>query len=237
MAKKDTPIVKVEGLGKTYKQGNLSTLALLEVSFSLFPGTLNVIIGPSGAGKTTLLNLLGGMDKASAGSISVLGKEIVDLSERDLYEFRRDKVGLVFQFYNLIPNLNAKENIELVTELKSGMSAEQALTLVGLEKRMQNFPSQLSGGEQQRVCIARAIAKDPVFLLCDEPTGALDYETGKGILALLEEMAHEENKTVVLATHNSVIAKAADYVFELRDGRLLKATHNPRPIDLEELVW
>lgn len=237
-SQKKESIVEAKNLGKIYQEGRLSTLALQNVSFSLLPGTFNVLLGPSGAGKTTLLNLLGGMDHASSGSLTVFGKEIVGLSESALYEYRRDKVGLVFQFYNLIPNLNALENVELVTELSpSGENPERALEMVGLLHRKKNYPRQLSGGEQQRVCIARAIAKNPALLLCDEPTGALDFQTGKEILSLLEELAHDENKTVIIATHNASIAKAADTVLELRDGRLVKITANEAPMDLEELYW
>lgn len=236
-AKKD-PVIKVVGLAKVYREAKVSTLALQNVSFSLQPGSFTVITGPSGAGKTTLLNLLGGMDEASAGSIKIQGREIVGLPEKDLYGYRREKVGLVFQFYNLMPSLTALENVELVTDLKDGGgNALEALRLVGLEKRQKNLPKQLSGGEQQRVCIARAIAKEPTFLLCDEPTGALDYETGKGILELLVEMAHDEGKTVVIVTHNSVLTKAADHVIELRDGHIIKDYENKNPASVEELYW
>lgn len=238
MPKKKVPLLEVKNLSKSYREGKRSTRALEDVSFRIFPGTLNVVIGPSGAGKTTLLNLLGGMDYPDEGSILIDGEEIVGKSEKELYSYRRDKIGFVFQFYNLMPNLTALENVSLVTDLKSdSKDPKVALASVGLMERQKNYPKQLSGGEQQRVCIARAIAKNPTLLLADEPTGALDYATGKEILGLLEEMAHEEGKTVILVTHNTALTRFGDHLIELKDGKIVADKQNGKPTALEDIVW
>ena len=238
MPRKKFATLEVSGLSKSYKEGKTLTPALVEASFRIFPGTLNILIGPSGAGKTTLLNILGGMDNADAGSVEVDGKQIIGLSEKELSAYRRDKVGFVFQSYNLMPNLTALENVGLATDLKEDSTDPSlALEMVGLSHRKKNLPKHLSGGEQQRVCIARAIAKNPAILLCDEPTGALDYETGKEILGLLEEMAHTQGKTILIATHNSALARFGDHLLEIKDGRIVKDQQNGKPRKLKDIVW
>ena len=197
-----------------------------------------IIVGASGAGKTTLLNIIGGMEQATSGDIIIDGKNLSKLDENDLTKYRRDDVGFVFQHYNLIPNLTALENVELASEIsKDSLDADEILNQVGLSKRECNFPSQLSGGEQQRVAIARALAKNPKLLLCDEPTGALDYKTGKNILKLLQDASRNFNSTVIIITHNSLIKPMADEVIELKDGRILKAYTNENPVPVEELEW
>ena len=197
-----------------------------------------MILGPSGAGKSTLLNIIGGMDNASEGSINVFGKEIVGLNEDELTKYRREDIGFVFQFYNLIPNLTVLENVELAEQIvKQPKDAIEILKLVGLENRLNNFPSQISGGEQQRVAIARAIAKNPKLLLCDEPTGALDYKTGKNILNILKKYSVDEKKTVIIITHNSSIAEAADKVIEIYDARVKRVTQNTNPKSIDEIEW
>ena len=197
-----------------------------------------MILGPSGAGKSTLLNIIGGMDNASEGFINVFGKEIVGLNEDELTKYRREDIGFVFQFYNLIPNLTVLENVELAGQIvKRPKKATDILKLVGLEHRMDNFPSQISGGEQQRVAIARAIAKNPKLLLCDEPTGALDYKTGKNILKILKDYSIDEKKTVVIITHNSSIAEAADKVIEIYDAKVKKVIQNTNPKSIDEIEW
>lgn len=238
MPRKKFATLEVNGLSKSYKEGKTLTPALNEVSFRIFPGTLNILIGPSGAGKTTLLNILGGMDGADQGSVEVDGKQIIGLSEKELSAYRRDKVGFVFQSYNLMPNLTAIENVGLATDLKEdSIDPGLALEMVGLSARKKNLPKHLSGGEQQRVCLARAIAKNPAILLCDEPTGALDYETGKEILGLLEEMAHSEGKTILIATHNSALARFGDHLLEIKDGRIVNDRQNGKPRKLKDIVW
>ena len=197
----------VSDLVKEYGSADNKVIANDKISFEIEEGEFVVILGPSGAGKSTLLNILGGMDSATSGSVNVFGKEIVGLDEKDLTEYRRQDIGFVFQFYNLIPNLSVLENVELANQIvKKSKDALEILKLVGLENRVNNFPSQISGGEQQRVAIARAIAKNPKILLCDEPTGALDYKTGKNILKILKEYCKNEKKTVIVITHNSSIA-------------------------------
>ena len=196
------------------------------------------LVGRPNAGKSTLLNLLGGMDVLSSGSLIVDGRDLATFSKKQLTEYRRNKVGFVFQFYNLMPNLTAKENVELATELRQdALVPEEILAYVGLKERMDNFPSQLSGGEQQRVSIARAVAKNADIILCDEPTGALDYETGKEILALLQKQAHEEGKTVIIVTHNSALADMADHLIRIKNGQIVLDEHNDSPKQVAEIEW
>lgn len=231
-------IIKFEKVKKHYKMGELTIKALSEVDFEINKGEICVILGPSGAGKTTLLNLLGGMDNASTGKIIVDGENITDYGKRKLTEYRRHDIGFVFQFYNLIPNLTAVENVQLASHLvKDSMKAEDALRLVELEDRMKNFPSQLSGGEQQRVAIARALAKKPKLLLCDEPTGALDYETGKSILKLLADMSRKNGMTVLIITHNSAVAAMADRVIKLKNGSVVSVELNDSPLSPDDIEW
>lgn len=230
--------IKASNLIKTYKIGETSFNALNDVNFEIKQGEFCVILGPSGAGKTTLLNMLGGMDNLTSGSLKVDSKELFNASEKELTLYRRTDVGFVFQFYNLMPNLTAKENIELANELnKDSLDAVTCLTEVGLENRVDNFPSQLSGGEQQRVSIARAIAKNPKLLLCDEPTGALDISTGIQILKILKNLSKKENKTVVIVTHNSAIKEMADHVLYIKNGTIIKNEYNESPKNVEDIVW
>src|SRR5699024_7508328 len=230
--------VKLENVSKIYGTGEVKIVAVDGISFEIAKGEFVVIVGPSGAGKTTVLNILGGMDKASGGKIWVDGKNIARYSSRRLTAYRRDDIGFVFQFYNLIPNLTALENVELALQIcKDPMDAGEVLREVGLGDRMDNFPAQLSGGEQQRVSIARALAKDPKLLLCDEPTGALDYNTGKSILKLLQDTCREKGMTVVLITHNSAIAPMADRVIKIKNGRVSDMTVNEHPVSVETIEW
>lgn len=230
--------IQVNNLRKEFKSGNTTIVANDDINFSLEKGRLLIIVGASGAGKTTLLNLLGGMDKATSGDIIIDGKNLADLDDKSLTEYRRDDVGFVFQHYNLIPNLTAIENVEMASEISSNpLDPEETLKEVGLSHRINNFPSQLSGGEQQRVAIARALAKNPKLLLCDEPTGALDYETGKNILKLLEKACHEMGATVVIITHNSLIKPMADQVIEIRDGKIVEDYINDNPLPIDEIEW
>lgn len=228
----------VKDVSKIYGENSNKVIANDAISFDINEGEFVVILGPSGAGKSTLLNIIGGMDNASKGSINIFGKEIVGLSEAELIRYRREDIGFVFQFYNLIPNLTVLENVELAGQIvKKPKKATDILKLVGLEHRMNNFPSQISGGEQQRVAIARAIAKNPKLLLCDEPTGALDYKTGKNILNILKDYSVDEKKTVVIITHNSSIAEAADKVIEIYDAKVKKVTQNTNPKSIDEIEW
>lgn len=230
--------IELNEVSKKYKSGQSEILANDRISFDLDEGKLLIIVGASGAGKTTLLNIIGGMEQATSGDIFIDGKNLSKLDENDLTKYRRDDVGFVFQHYNLIPNLTALENVELASEIsKDSLDADEILDQVGLSKREGNFPSQLSGGEQQRVAIARALAKNPKLLLCDEPTGALDYKTGKNILKLLQDASRNFNSTVIIITHNSLIKPMADEVIELKDGRILKAYTNENPVPVEELEW
>ena len=223
---------------KVYGEDSNKVIANDAISFDINEGEFVVILGPSGAGKSTLLNIIGGMDNASEGSINVFGKEIVGLNEDELTKYRREDIGFVFQFYNLIPNLTVLENVELAEQIvKQPKDAIEILKLVGLENRLNNFPSQISGGEQQRVAIARAIAKNPKLLLCDEPTGALDYKTGKNILNILKKYSVDEKKTVIIITHNSSIAEAADKVIEIYDARVKRVTQNTNPKSIDEIEW
>ncbi|PMC47870.1 macrolide ABC transporter ATP-binding protein/permease MacB [Streptococcus sp. UMB1385] len=228
----------VKDVSKVYGENSNKVIANDAISFDINEGEFVVILGPSGAGKSTLLNIMGGMDNASEGSINVFGKEIVGLSEDELTKYRREDIGFVFQFYNLIPNLTVLENVELAEQIvKRPKDAIEILKLVGLENRLNNFPSQISGGEQQRVAIARAIAKNPKLLLCDEPTGALDYKTGKNILNILKNYSVNEKKTVIIITHNSSIAEAADKVIEIYDARVKRVTQNTNPKSIDEIEW
>ena len=228
----------VSDLVKEYGASDNKVMANDRLSFEIEEGEFVVILGPSGAGKSTLLNILGGMDSATSGSVNVFGKEIVGLDEKDLTEYRRQDIGFVFQFYNLIPNLSVLENVELANQIvKKSKDALEILKLVGLENRINNFPSQISGGEQQRVAIARAIAKNPKILLCDEPTGALDYKTGKNILKILKEYCKNEKKTVIVITHNSSIAQIADKVIEIYDAKVKSVFVNQIPKNIDEIEW
>ena len=228
----------VKDVSKVYGENSNKVIANDSISFDINEGEFVVILGPSGAGKSTLLNIMGGMDNASEGSINVFGKEIVGLSEDELTKYRREDIGFVFQFYNLIPNLTVLENVELAEQIvKQPKDAIEILKLVGLQNRLNNFPSQISGGEQQRVAIARAIAKNPKLLLCDEPTGALDYKTGKNILNILKNYSVDEKKTVIIITHNSSIAQAADKVIEIYDARVKRVIQNANPKSIDEIEW
>ena len=230
--------IVVKNLVKEYGTDNNKVIANDNISFEIDEGEFVVILGPSGAGKSTLLNIIGGMDSATSGSINVFGKEIVGLNDKELTKYRREDIGFVFQFYNLIPNLTVLENVELAGQIvKQSKPAEDILKQVGLEYRMNNFPSQISGGEQQRVAIARAIAKNPQLLLCDEPTGALDYKTGKNILNILKEYCKNEKRTVIIITHNSSIAQAADKVIEIYDAKVKKIFVNQSPKNIDEIEW
>jgi len=230
--------IELKNVKKTYKMGEVVIKAVDDVSFSIEEGEFVVVIGASGAGKTTILNLLGGMDQVTSGNIFVDGSEISEYNKKMLTKYRRDEIGFVFQFYNLVQNLNAIENVELAVEIcKNPMNPEEILTNVGLKDRMQNFPSQLSGGEQQRVSIARALAKNPKLLLCDEPTGALDYTTGKSILKLLSDTSKKQGMTVIVITHNSAITPIADKIITLRSGKVESVVKNNNPMSIEKLEW
>ena len=230
--------IEAKNLCKTFNVNGVITEALKDVNFKIEKGSLVVILGPSGAGKTTLLNMIGGMDYITKGDLVVDNKSLFGLSNKDLTLYRRNDVGFVFQFYNLMPNLTAYENIELAIEIcKDSLKPIDALKLVGLEDKKENFPSQLSGGQQQRISIARAIAKNPKLLLCDEPTGALDIETGKSILKLLTNLVKEEGKTVIIVTHNSSIKEIADHVLYIKNGTINKEEFNKHPKSVEEISW
>ena len=230
--------IEFNNVKKIYKTGDVEVHALDGADFSIAQGELCVILGQSGAGKTTLLNILGGMDTLTSGTVVLDGQTISSLKEKELAEYRRSDVGFVFQFYNLIPNLTAIENVEMASQLVSDpMDPEEVLSDVGLSDRKKNFPAQLSGGEQQRVAIARAVAKNPKLLLCDEPTGALDYQTGKSILRLLAQMCIERHMTVVIITHNSTLAAMANRVIRIKNGRIVSCDVNPDPISIEDLEW
>ena len=230
--------IRFHEVGREYRTGEVVVEALKKVSFEIERGKFTLIVGPSGAGKTTLLKLLGGMDIATCGEIFVDGKEISAFNERQLTDYRRFDIGFVFQFYNLIPNLTAKENVELAAQIcKEHMEAEEALAGVGLQERMDHFPAQLSGGEQQRVAIARALAKKPKLLLCDEPTGALDDQTGRQVLTLLQRTVKESGMSVVVITHNAALIPMADRVIRVKDGRVASVSDNETPKAVEEIQW
>ena len=231
-------IIEFKNVSKRYKVGNQEIEAVKHVSFNIESGEFVVVLGASGAGKSTILNLLGGMDTVSEGQILVEGQDIVNFSEKELTKYRAEKIGFVFQFYNLISNLNTLENVEFAIEVsQKSLNPKDILKRVGLSERLKNFPSQLSGGEQQRLSIARAIAKNPLLLLCDEPTGALDYETGKEVLQLIKELNESTKKSVVLITHNSAISKIADKVIHVRSGQIEKIEYNSDKIPVSELEW
>lgn len=230
--------IEVRHESKRYQMGETTIFANNDLTFDVEQGKLTVILGPSGAGKSTVLNILGGMDTPSDGQVIIDGTDIAKFSERELTTYRRNDVGFIFQFYNLIPNLTTKENVELASAIvKDALDATKTLQAVGLGDRIDNFPSQLSGGEQQRVAIARALAKNPKLLLCDEPTGALDYETGKQVLTLLQNASHIDQKTVVVITHNSALAKMADRVIRIHDAKIQAIEDNPTPTPVKDIEW
>ena len=230
--------IELNNVEKYYKTGEVTIKAVDDVSFTIEKGEFVVVVGASGAGKTTILNLLGGMDEVTDGDIFVDGNEVSKYNKKMLTKYRREEIGFVFQFYNLVQNLNAIENVELAVEIcKNPMNPEEVLKDVGLQDRMYNFPSQLSGGEQQRVSIARALAKNPKLLLCDEPTGALDYNTGKAILKLLSDTSRQYNMTVVVITHNSAITPIADKIIIVKNGKIESVRKNPNPVSIESIEW
>lgn len=233
-----TAYIDVQNINKIYQMGDNKIYANRDVNFTINKGELTVILGPSGAGKSTMLNILGGMDTATSGNLFVDGKDITLYNERQLTAYRRTDVGFVFQFYNLIPNLTTKENVELATAVTpDALDVEMVLNEVGLSQRMDNFPAQLSGGEQQRVAIARALAKNPKLLLADEPTGALDFETGKQVLKLLQDVSRQKDRTVIIITHNAAIAPMADKVIHINDAHVKKIELNDHPIPIDKIEW
>ena len=230
--------IELKDVEKTYKMGEIEIKAADSISFPVEKGEFVIIVGPSGAGKTTVLNILGGMDKPTAGSVVVDGTDISKFTEKELTKYRRDEVGFVFQFYNLVQNLTALENVELASQIcENPLDAEELLGEVGLSSRMDNFPSQLSGGEQQRVAIARALAKNPKLLLCDEPTGALDYITGKSILKLLQDTCREKGMTVIVITHNTALTPMADKIIKIKNGQVDRILLNGNPTPVEQIEW
>lgn len=230
--------IEIRESSKIYGSGQQEVRANDRISFNVEAGELTIIVGASGAGKSTLLDILGGMDKPTSGSVTINGKNIAKYSNRQLIKYRRQSIGFVFQFYNLIPNLTAKENVELAAQIcDDALPIDIVMRQVGLESRMNNFPAQLSGGEQQRVAIARAIAKNPELLLCDEPTGALDYKTGKKILKMLQDFCHQNHKNVIIVTHNGMIKPMADHVIEIGDGKVKEDQYNPYPVPVEQIEW
>lgn len=234
----DVSFIEFKNVSKIYKMGEVEIKALDDVSFEIEKGEFVCVLGASGAGKTTILNILGGMDSATSGTIIVDDKDISNADDRQLCEYRRYDIGFVFQFYNLVQNLTAIENVELVTQIaEDPMSSKEVLKIVGLQDRMHNFPSQLSGGEQQRVAIARAVAKSPKLLLCDEPTGALDYVTGKQVLKVLQDMCHNHGMTVVMITHNAALADMADKVIRVKSGTILDIKINENPKNVEDIEY
>lgn len=236
MAEKD--FVKLKNVTKIYQMGEVQIRAVDGIDFSIDKGEFVVVVGPSGAGKTTVLNILGGMDKASGGEVLVDGKDIAGYSQKQLTGYRRNDIGFVFQFYNLVPNLTALENVELALQIsRNPLDAKTVMQEVGLGDRLNNFPAQLSGGEQQRVSIARALAKNPKLLLCDEPTGALDYQTGKAILKLLQDMCREREMTVIVITHNSALTPMADRVIRIKNGKVSEMYRNEHPVSVETIEW
>ena len=230
--------IKFQNVTKSYGSGNAQINALADANFEIGKGEFCILLGSSGAGKTTLLNMLGGMDTITSGTILFDGKDVSKFNKRELTAYRRHDVGFVFQFYNLIPNLTALENVEIAAQLcKNPIPAEEALAMVGLTERAGNFPAQLSGGEQQRVAIARALAKNPSLLLCDEPTGALDYVTGKAVLKLLYDLSHERKTTVIIITHNQAIAPMADRIVRIKSGKIISNEINQNVTSIDEIEW
>ena len=230
--------VTLKDVRKIYKMGEVEIMAAAGIDFEIKKGEFAVVVGPSGAGKTTVLNILGGMDKATSGNVWIDGKNIAKYTDRQLTGYRREDIGFVFQFYNLVPNLTALENVELALQIcKDPLDARTVLEEVGLKERLTNFPAQLSGGEQQRVAIARALAKNPKLLLCDEPTGALDYVTGKSILKLLQDTCRKKGMTVIVITHNSALTPMADRIVRIRNGRVAEMIQNENPTPVEEIEW
>lgn len=231
-------VLKFEDVTKEYKVGKNCIKAADNLNFMIEEGKLTVILGPSGSGKSTTLNLIGGMDRVSSGKIFAFDKDITKYSDKELTNYRREKIGFVFQFYNLIPNLNAYENVDISRKLgKNPLDAKEMIEAVGLEGRMYHFPSEMSGGELQRLSIARALCKGPDIILCDEPTGALDSATGRTVLELLERMVHLNNKTVIIVTHNASIALCADTVIRIKDGKIESITENSKPVPVSEVQW
>lgn len=231
-------LLELEGVGRTYQMGDVAVNVLRDVNLAIFDGELLAIVGPSGSGKSTILNIVGGLDQPTIGRVLYQQRDITKISRRELTRYRREEIGFVFQFYNLVPNLTARENVMVAAELsESPLDVDETLAIVGLSERAEHFPSQLSGGEQQRVAIARAIAKNPRMLLCDEPTGALDFETGKAMLRLLVDLKRNLRKTVVVITHNSALAEVADRVVHLRSGQVTEVTVNDHPREPEEITW
>ena len=238
MSERKEDYVKLENVSKIYGSKEVKIVAVDEISFQIAEGEFVVIVGPSGAGKTTVLNILGGMDKATSGKVLVDGHDIAGYTNKQLTAYRREDIGFVFQFYNLVPNLTALENVELALQIcKNPLDAKTVLSEVGLKDRLGNFPAQLSGGEQQRVSIARALAKNPKLLLCDEPTGALDYQTGKSILKLLQDMCREKGMTVIVITHNSALTPMADRVIKIKNGKVSSMVQNENPTSVEKIEW
>jgi putative ABC transport system ATP-binding protein len=232
------PQIDISSVSKSYSMGATTVGALKDVNLQMERGEFVVVLGPSGSGKTTLLNLIGGIDTVTSGSVKIDGTDITNLNERRLTDYRRNHFGYVFQFFNLIPTLTALENVEFAAELVTHPEDSlEMLSIVGLRERASHFPSELSGGEQQRVAIARALVKDPPILLCDEPTGELDYETGKNILSTIRNLSREKGKTVLLVTHNSAIGDIADRVIKLRSGIITEDKRNPKPVDPQQLRW
>ena len=233
-----TPLLRLEQVDKTFQMGEVTVEALRDVSLEVNEGEMLVMVGPSGSGKTTILNIVGGLDTVSDGRVWFRGREMTSFTPWELTQYRRDTVGFVFQFYNLVSNLTARENVMVSTEIsRDPMDVTEALRLVDLEERLEHFPAQLSGGEQQRVAVARALAKNPALLLCDEPTGALDFSTGKRVLRLLIDLKERLGKTIILITHNGAIAPVADRVIRLRSGQVVEIQANPEPIPPEEITW
>ncbi len=231
-------LLHLQDVARTFQMGEVAVHALKNISIDIYRGEFLVMVGPSGSGKTTLLNIIGGMDQPTAGIAEYAGKDLTQLGARAMTRYRRERIGFVFQFYNLVPNLTALENVMVASQIsRNPLDEVEVLEMVGLKDRMHHFPSQLSGGEQQRVAIARALAKNPDLLLCDEPTGALDFETGKRILALLVRLKHDLGKTIVVITHNSAIGEVADRVMRLRSGEIVEIHQNPHPVPPEEIVW
>jgi putative ABC transport system ATP-binding protein len=231
-------LLHLDHIGKTYQMGEVKVEVLKDVSLEIYHGELLVLVGPSGSGKTTMLNIIGGMDQPTAGQVWYRDRDISQAKTRELTRYRRETVGFVFQFYNLVPNLTARENVMVATQISADpMDVDEVLDMVGLAERKDHFPSQLSGGEQQRVAIVRALAKNPDLVLCDEPTGALDFETGKKVLRLLVDLKHQLGKTIMVITHNAALADAADRVVRLRSGEIVEMHENEQPVPPEEIVW